>query len=179
MDRQTARKNAAPTSKAPSFTRWIPRQLEQLEDRLTPAIGITNSPTWLDAGPNNVTGGQTSNITSGNVIGAISALATDLSDLTGNTLYAGGVNGGVWKTTNALAASPTWTPLTDTFPSLSISAISINPDNNQQIIAGIAGSADGLYAVDANTGVPITLDSRGQARGDLIGALYSDNGGAT
>ena len=182
MDRNTARKHVASTSKkSPGFTRWMPRPLEQLEDRLTPAVTITNSPIWADAGPNNVSGGQVSNITSGNVIGAISALAPDLSDITGNTLYAGGVNGGVWKTTNALSASPTWTPLTDTFPSLSISTIAINPDNNQQILAGIAGTADGLYALNTSgdTTIKIDLDSRGQARGELIGALYSQDGGAT
>ena len=182
MDRNTARKHVASTSKkSPGFTRWMPRPLEQLEDRLTPAVTITNSPIWADAGPNNVSGGQVSNITSGNVIGAISALAPDLSDITGNTLYAGGVNGGVWKTKNALSASPTWTPLTDTFPSLSISTIAINPDNNQQILAGIAGTADGLYALNTSgdTTIKIDLDSRGQARGERIGALYSQDGGAT
>lgn len=182
MDRKTARKNVINPTKQPNpVTRWIPRPLEQLEDRLTPTVILSNSPTWADVGPNSVTGsgGQVSNIPNSPVIGAIQVVAPDLTDLSGNTLYAGGVNGGVWKTTNALAGAPIWTPLTDSFQSLSISSISINPDNNLQILAGIDGTADGAYSINANDGSQTVLDSRGQARGDLIGALYSEDGGAT
>ena len=174
------------TSSPEQLTRWIPRALEQLEDRLTPSVTLSNNPTWIDVGPNNVTGGEVSGITNNRVIGAIEALTADLSDITGNTFYAGGANGGVWKTINGLNANPTWVPLTDSFPSLSVSTISINPDNNQQILAGIAGSADGSYSIRPVTTAAGTasdrstvLDSRGPARGDLIGALYSADGGST
>ena len=191
MPFHTHRRNRSNSVTKPQLlTRWVPRPLEQLEDRLTPSTTLSNTPNWIDVGPNNITGGQTTKVTgtatNSSVIGAVQAVTPDLTDLTGNTLYAGGVNGGVWKTTNALAASPTWVPLTDNYPSLSISTIAINPDNNQQILAGIGGTADGTYSIDPNTGAKVTLDSRnvsgtvyGTTRGDLTGALYSSDGGAT
>jgi photosystem II stability/assembly factor-like uncharacterized protein len=53
-------------------------------------------------------------------------------------LYLGGVNGGIWRTTNATAASPNWTPLTDQFPSLSIGALELDPTDatNQTLVGG-------------------------------------------
>ena len=177
-------------TKPQTITRWVPRPLEQLEDRLTPSTTLSNTPAWIDVGPYNVTGGQTTNVadspTNSSVTGAVQAVTPDLTDFSGNTLYAGGVNGGVWRTTNALSASPNWVSLTDDYPSLSISTLAINPDNNQQILAGIGGTADGTYSIDPNTGARVVLDSRnvaggvfGTTRGDLIGALYSPDGGAT
>ncbi len=177
-------------TKPQTITRWVPRPLEQLEDRLTPSTVLTNTPAWLDGGPNNVSAGELTNIpgtaTNSSVIGAVQAVTPDLSDPLGNTLYAGGVNGGVWKTTNALSAAPVWVPLTDIYPSLSVSAIAINPDNNQQILAGIGGTSDGTYSIDPKTGAKVVLDSRnvnggvfGTTHGDLIGALYSADGGAS
>ena len=55
MDRKTARKNVINPTKLPNpVTRWIPRPLEQLEDRLTPTVILSNSPIWADIGPNGV-----------------------------------------------------------------------------------------------------------------------------
>ena len=257
MPLHTDRRNRSNNSAQP-LTRWVPRQLEQLEDRLTPSAVLSNTPSWIDVGPNNISGGQSTNVSgavnssasittatraagvatitttapvgltvggsvtitgvnvnefngtyrvtsvAGNtfsynliltpgsngtggtatasnssVIGAVQAITPDLTDVTGNTLYAGGVNGGVWKTTNGLSATPNWVPLTDNYPSLSVSTISINPDNNQQILVGIGGTSDGVYTINASTGARIPLDSRGGARGDLAGALLSNDGGLT
>ena len=61
----------------------------------------------------------------GPVAGAVEVLAPDPSNP--DILYAGTVNGGVWKTTNATAASPTWVPLTDRLPSLAISDLAFSP----------------------------------------------------
>jgi uncharacterized repeat protein (TIGR01451 family) len=79
-----------------------------------------------------------------------------------NILYVGAVNGGVWKTTNATAASPHWTPLTDNFPSLSIGALEFDPTDvtNQTLIAGI-----GRYS------------SFGRSGGPLAGLLRTTDGG--
>src|SRR5580704_13248826 len=56
------------------------------------------------------------------VTGRATAVAFDPADSTGNTVYIGGAQGGVWKSTNAAnstAANATWTPLTDEQPTLS------------------------------------------------------------
>ena len=59
---------------------------------------------------------------------AVQALVVDPTNT--NVVYAGTVNGGVWKTTNANAANPNWVPLTDQkLPALSIQSIAISPVN--------------------------------------------------
>ena len=52
------------------------------------------------------------NVANGEVVGAIRAVVAHPTSA--NTVYVGSVNGGVWRTTNATAAKPAWTPLTDT-----------------------------------------------------------------
>lgn len=67
------------------------------------------------------------------VAGRATAVVIDPADPTGNTVYVGGAQAGVWKSTNAAASSPanvTWTPLTDDQATLSIGAIAIQPGNN-------------------------------------------------
>src|SRR5439155_19477484 len=126
-------------------------RLELLEDR------TLLSPTWVSEGPTSIVSGQSRIPTQNNpVAGAVSRLAADPADA--NLLYAGTVNGGVWKTTNALAASPTWTPLTDDIPdpstpsgfaSLSIGALELDPADHTHIVAGI-----GRFSSDARIGGP-------------------------
>jgi subtilisin-like proprotein convertase family protein len=80
--------------------------------------------------------------------GTMTAVAADLGDTSGNTVYAGGQTGGLWKTTNFLTTSangPTWIPLTDFGPgfSINIGAIAIfdrNNDTKQSMI--FAGTGD-------------------------------------
>ena len=64
------------------------------------------------------------------VSGRATAVAIDAGDPTGNTIYIGGAQGGVWKSTNAassVANNVTWTPVTDDQATLSIGAIVIQP----------------------------------------------------
>src|SRR5207245_9516177 len=69
--------------------------------------------------------------------GAIEALAVNPGDP--KVIYVGAVNGGVWKTTEGADAFPTWKPLTDQLPSLSIAALQFDPTDatNQTLVAGI------------------------------------------
>ncbi len=48
-------------------------------------------------------------------------------------LYAGSASGGLWKTSNS---GTSWTPLTDNLPSISIGAVAVNPQNNNEILIG-------------------------------------------
>ena len=47
--------------------------------------------------------------------GRVKAFWADLSDATGNTVFCGGVNGGIWKCTDFLSAADSvhWVPLAD------------------------------------------------------------------
>ena len=69
---------------------------------------------WRTLGPQNL-GGRTR------------AMLVDANDATGNTIWAGSVGGGLWKTTDITAASPNWTATDDFFTNLAITSIAQNP----------------------------------------------------
>lgn len=76
--------------------------------------------------------------------GCTKALAIDPSNT--NIVYAGAAGGGVWKTTNATASTPTWTALTDlVIPDLAVASIAIDPSNPSTIFVG---SGDPSIAID-------------------------------
>lgn len=91
---------------------------------------------WVDRGPGPTRSAQVAVPPNNEVCGAIQALAPHPTNA--NVLYVGAVNGGVWRTTNALASSPTWTPLTDSRPSQSIGALDLDPTDasSSTLLAG-------------------------------------------
>jgi subtilisin-like proprotein convertase family protein len=109
--------------------------------------------------------------------GSVTAVAVDPSDPSGNTVFVGGASGGVWKTNNFLTTDPngpTYTPLTDSGPTLSLNIGSIavfprNNDPNQSFVIAATGDANS-YTIG---GQPAT----GIAEG--VGFLRSFDGGAT
>ncbi len=139
---------------------------------------LTGVPEWTDQGPGPATDNGNVSLPGGPAAGAIQAAATHPTDA--NIIYAGTVNGGVWKTENALNATNgldddkdgtideldevRWTPLTDQFPSLAISSLTLDVDDptNNTIYAG--------------TGSTSSFGSEG---GRAIGILKSTNGGDT
>jgi hypothetical protein len=58
------------------------------------------------------------------VSGRVTALVVDPCDSTGNTVFLGGAQGGLWKTTNG---GTSWTPLTDSAPSLAVGSLAVPP----------------------------------------------------
>ncbi len=98
---------------------------------------------WQAQGPGFSTNGQVENMppptnTVDPVIGAIHAVAAHPTNP--NILYIGAVNGGVWRSTNATSATADWTPLTDQFPSLSISDVEFDPtDATHQTLVAATG----------------------------------------
>jgi photosystem II stability/assembly factor-like uncharacterized protein len=104
-----------------------PREADAVKGVMYPleaAVQLGNA--WQSQGPGFSTNGQTENIPGSNpVCGAIHTIAPHPTNA--DILYAGGVNAGVWRTTNATAGSPTWIPLTDQFPSLCIADIKFDP----------------------------------------------------
>ena len=160
------------------------------------AAGAPGPSLWVPQGPSPVTGGQVEGITDGLVAGAIHTVAPHPTNV--NILYVGAVNGGVWKTTNASASNPTWTPLTDEESSLSISALEFDPTDatHETLIAGIGryssfgwrgGAREGLLRTDDGGATWTELDGGGTldgtnisglaARGSVIVAAASDLAG--
>lgn len=69
------------------------------------------------------------------VSGAVQAVVASRTDP--NLVYVGSVNGGVWKTTDATAPNPRWTPLTDVkLPGLSIGSLAVSPLDPNTFYAG-------------------------------------------
>jgi photosystem II stability/assembly factor-like uncharacterized protein len=126
----------------------------------------TRSETFVANGPAGITGGDSYAVDgTGRVTGAVQAIVTHPTDP--NTVWIGSVNGGVWKTTNATSidpAGPTWTPLTDDMPGLSIRSLELDPtdSSNKTLVAGI-GSASSFNGIS----------------GKLTGILRTDDGGTT
>ena len=95
------------------------------------------------------------------VSGRASAVVIDPNDGTGNTVFAGGAYGGLWKSINAGTASPSpgaviWMPLTDDQATLAVGAVAVqpqtsNPDPNKSVVLLGTGetnsSADSYYGL--------------------------------
>jgi subtilisin-like proprotein convertase family protein len=122
--------------------------------------------TWTPVGPAGIDGGFSSS--------TVTDMEVDPSDPSGNIVYAATEGGGVWKTTDFLttaASGPTWIPLTDFGPGLSINTGSIallsrNGNPNQTVIYAATGAATDSGAA----GFGSTLG---------VGILRSLDGGST
>ncbi len=75
---------------------------------------------WMPIGPQATSSPFFSPFTSGRV----TALAVDPCDAAGNTVFLGGADGGIWKTTEG---GTTWTPLFDFQPLVSVGSIALDP----------------------------------------------------
>ena len=96
----------------------------------------TEALTWQERGPNNI-GGRTR------------AMIIDKRDASGNTVFAGSVSGGMFKTTNFTAATPVWTAVNDMLPNLAITAM-VQDNANMNIM--YAGTGEGWFNIDAVVG---------------------------
>ncbi|MEM9661066.1 MAG: GC-type dockerin domain-anchored protein [Planctomycetota bacterium] len=83
----------------------------------------------------------------GNIGGRTRGFVIDPSNP--DTLYAGGVAGGVWKSTDAGAS---WTPTGDTLINLAIASLAIDPNNPDVLYAG---TGEGVFNGDAVRGLGI------------------------
>lgn len=117
---------------------------------------------WEALGPGPSHSGQVENIANREVVGAVNSVAAHPTDP--DVLFAGAVNGGIWRTLNATATAPTWTRLTDSLGSLSIGSIEFDPTDPQfqTLLAGNARSS-----------------SLGRDGGALLGLLRSTDNGAS
>jgi hypothetical protein len=121
--------------------RSVPR-LEALEDRTAPSVTIANVPQWDSQGPGPI---QIDSTAYGTYAGAVESLAVEPITNIPNTptqyvVYAGTVNGGVWRAyskdsignyvgyiTSADPNNTFWFPKSDNQPSLAISSLRLDP----------------------------------------------------
>lgn len=102
----------------------------------TPGDGTDNN--WIERGPNNV-GGR------------VRAVMFDPNDATNETVFAGGVSGGLWKNTNISNSLSTWTRV-NIPENLAVSTIAYDPNNSNVFYVGTGESyvggdvnGDGLW----------------------------------
>jgi hypothetical protein len=95
------------------------------------------------------------------VQGRVAALLSDPADTTGNTIYLGSSNGGVWKSTNA---GSTWTSIGDSLPSQSTGALAMAENGWLFVGLGEGNTGSNNYA---GAGVVRTKDG-GQTWSDLL-----------
>ena len=82
----------------------------------------TEAITWQERGPSNVAG-------------RVRAMFIDKRDATGNTIFAAGVGGGIWKCTG-FKNSPTWTKTNDFLANMAVCALAQDPANPNTMYAG-------------------------------------------
>jgi hypothetical protein len=146
----------------------------------------TNAPSlstgsWIPLGPAPLASDASGNGTQDyrQVAGRVTAVAIDAADSSGNTVYIGGAQGGVWKSTNAayaVANNVAWTPLTDNQATLSIGALAIQPGNSdpsRSVILAATGEANN--SADSYFGLGIL---RSTDAGNSWSLVSSANGGA-
>jgi hypothetical protein len=123
---------------------------------------------WTSEGPGPIT-----NFDAKLNVGAIQAVTPHPTNA--DILYIGSVNGGIWKTTNASAASPSWLHQTADQESLSIGVLEHDPldPSHQTLAAGIARSSSYTRIGGALTGVLRTTN--GGSNWTVIGGMQGRN----
>ena len=154
---------------APVAEQPDPREIDRMKDAprafapgVLPAPETVVGEPWVPIGPASTTGGQVTVPPSNEIAGCIQALVVHPTNP--DIIYVGSIGGGVWRTANATAASPTWTPLTDAEATLNIGAVEFDPTDatRQTLVVGTAKTS--------------SFAARG---GALIGVLRTTNGGST
>jgi hypothetical protein len=119
---------------------------------------------------NHVIVGSGDNPPNGTATGAFEAIAVDPTNP--NTIFAGAVDGGIWKTTNG---GTSWVPLIDQMSSISISSLAFDPTDatHKTLVAGTGDISNGGFASRSLFSTPANFG------GLQNGLLYSTNGGTT
>jgi hypothetical protein len=120
--------------------------------KLTPSAPLAPSVlTWTERGPNSDSAGPQGNSRPNNDItsGRIRSILVDAADPTKKTVLVGGVDGGIWKTTDITVRPATWTPLSETLSNLAVSDIVQDPVNPNILYFG---TGEGYRNADAVRG---------------------------
>ena len=128
-------------------------------------------PAWVALGPQPIGQGQTFGSPRVPVSGRVSAIALDpgYNGTSNQTVYVGGAQGGVWRSTDN---GTTWTPIMDDQPSLAIGAIAIDPTNPNTIYVG---TGEPNFSGDSYYGAGLLKTTNGGATWTQIKGPQSPN----
>jgi Big-like domain-containing protein len=130
---------------------------------------------WTPLGPAPIPNGQTF----GTVLdptkevpvsGRVTAIAIDPTDATGNTVYVGTAQGGLYRT---LDGGANWTPLMDAEPSLAIGAITIDPLDHTKVFVG---TGEGNNSGDSFFGVGLFIILSANSANPNVTGPFNSNG---
>jgi hypothetical protein len=117
---------------------------------------------WTPLGPAPIPNGQTITNTVA-VSGRVTTIAIDTTDTTGNTVYVGTAQGGLYR---SMDGGSTWTALMDSANSLAIGAITIDPNNHNTLFVG---TGEGNFSLDSFFGVGLYVIQNATTTADLSG----------
>lgn len=110
--------------------------------------------TWSPLGPGNI-GGRTRSLV--------------IDPRTPRIMYAGGVDGGVWKTTNA---GTSWIPVGDQLSNLAVTALAFDPTSTGTLYAG---TGEGVFNSDAIRGLGVYKSTNGGTTWTSLAATRNAN----
>jgi hypothetical protein len=119
--------------------------------------GDASNNNWVERGPNNV-GGRTR------------GLMFDPNDTTNETVFAGGVSGGLWKNTNISNVNSSWTRV-GIPENLSVSVITVDPNNSNVFYVG---TGESYVAGDVNGDGVWKSEDGGATWSHLFGGITGD-----
>ena len=150
--------------------------LAQSPSQLSFSVG-----SWVPLGPVPLESDASGNGTQdyGYVAGRATAVVIDPADSSGNTVFVGGAQAGIWKSTNAAysnASSVVWSPISDDQATLSIGVIAIQPgDSNPANTVILATTGEANNSADSYFGLGILRSTNGGTSWALVN---SANNGA-
>jgi hypothetical protein len=140
------------------------QSLRRMQSRSAASSGAAalGPSTWSPLGPDPIPNGQTITNTVA-VSGRVTAIAIDATDTTGNTVYVGTAQGGLYR---SLDGGSTWTALMESANSLAIGAITIDPNNHNTLFVG---TGEGNFSLDSFFGVGLYIIQNATTTADLSG----------
>jgi PKD repeat protein len=137
---------------------------QQLELRLAAnpsgkVAGAIPGISWTERGPDNV-GGRTRTI------------MVDPNDPTGRSVFAAGVGGGIWKTSDITLPKPVWNVIDDLFGNIAVTTMAFNPLNTQEMYFG---TGEGYFNADAIRGLGIWKSTNGGLTWNQLASTNNSN----
>ena len=124
-----------PLSRLIATTENFARQRILQKNQNFSALGLN----WVERGPDSdVIGPSNGNTRAGNgkTAGRVRAVWVDLADNTNQTVWVGGIDGGIWKTTNIGSENAAWEPIDDYLANMAVGSICQDPTNTNIMYFG-------------------------------------------
>ncbi|MEI2754994.1 MAG: hypothetical protein V9F46_00930 [Chitinophagaceae bacterium] len=150
--------------------RYMTALQKTVDSRLSGVMAVSAYGSWTERGPNSDVVGPSNGNTranSGITSGRMRSILVDANDASGNTVFVGGVDGGIWKTTDITASPATWTLVNDFFANMAITGICQNPAATNTMYFS---TGEWCYNVDAVAGDGIFKSTDGGASWSQLGS---------